>query len=106
MLWMQHLNWMNQARQHWQEFQPKRFKELTESGQLETALRLAAEATSEERFKLVAQGMNPGDALMEVREMYLFPPPEPGAVEEQGPTEGYLVQVRLMRELKALFNDE
>lgn len=103
---MQHQHWIDQARQHWQEFQPARFKELTDSGQLEAALRRAAEWTAEEMSKLIDRGVNAGDAWMEVRELHLFPAPEPGAVEEQGQTEGYLVQVRLMRELKALFDDE
>ena len=97
---------MNQARQHWQEFQPTRFQALTDSGQLETALRQAAERTAEEMSKLIDRGVNAGDAWMEVRELHLFPAPEPGAVEEQGQTEGFLVQIRLMRELKALFDDE
>lgn len=97
---------MNQACQHWQEFQSTGFQALTESGKLETALRRAAEWTAEEISKLIDRCVNAGDAWMEVRELHLFPAPEPGAVEEQGQTEGYLVQIRLMRELKALFDDE
>lgn len=103
---MQFLHWINQARQHWQEFQPTRFKALTESGELETALRLAAERTSEEMSKLIDRGVNAGDAWMEARELHLFPPPEHGAVEEQWPTEGYLAQVSLQRQMRDLFNDE
>lgn len=101
---MQHQHWINQARQHWQEFQPKRFQELTSSGQLETALRLAAEATSDEMAKLIGQGVPAGEAFEQVRELHLFPPPEPGAVEEAPPSEAYLAalaQQKLMRE----FND-
>ena len=103
---MHHLHWMNQARQHWQEFQPARYQALTDNGQLETALLQAAELTLQEVSRLIDCGLTAGDAWMEARELHLFPPPEPGAVEEQGPTEGYLVQARLVRELKALFNDE
>lgn len=103
---MQFLHWINQARQHWQEFQPARFQQLTESGQLETALRQAAEWTAEEMSKLIDRGVPAGEAFAEVREMHLFPPPEQGAVEEQGQTEGYRAQARLMRELKDLLNDE
>lgn len=103
---MQHQHWIDQARQHWQEFQPARFKELTDSGQLEAALRTAADATSDEMFKLASQGVRHDDAWPEVRELYLFPKPEPGAVEEAGPSEGYLSQVNLQRQMRDLFSDE
>ena len=97
---MQHQHWINQARQHWQEFQPARFKALTESGQLETALRLAAESTAAEMAALMGQGATAAEAFEQVRELHLFPQPEPGAVEQQEPTEGYLAQVSLQRQMR------
>lgn len=101
---MQHQHWINQARQHWMEFQPTRFKELTDSGKLESALRQAAEATTEEMSKLIDQGTPAGEAFAEARELHLFPPPEPGAVEQQAPTEGYLAALSQQQMLRD-FND-
>ena len=38
---MQHANWIAQAKAHWKEFQPTRFKDLQKSGQLLQALTAA-----------------------------------------------------------------
>ena len=69
-------NWINEARAHWQEFQPSRFKALKASGKLELALRDAAERTAREMDGLEASGMTNQEAWEVVREQYLFPPEE------------------------------
>lgn len=71
-------NWINQARDHWKEFQPTRFKELQRVGKLEPALKQAAEQTYLELDQLEESGMDPQGAWEMVRERYLFPPEEPG----------------------------
>lgn len=70
--------WIAQAREHWEEFQPTRFKELQEAGKLEESLREAAMQTSEEMRTLMDQGTQWHEAWEMVREMYLFPPEEEG----------------------------
>lgn len=71
-------NWINQARDHWKEFQPTKFKDLQKSGMLERALKQAAEQTLLELHDLETSGMDPQGAWEMVRELYLFPPEEPG----------------------------
>ncbi len=69
-------NWVNQAREHWKEFQPKRYSELVKSGKLEGALQDAAERTYREVTDLEDQGFDFQDAWEMVRERYLFVPEE------------------------------
>lgn len=69
-------NWIHQARAHWREHQPRRFKALKESGKLEVALREAAEQTYLEKSDLEEQWYSPQGAWEMVREKYLFPPKE------------------------------
>ncbi len=69
-------NWINQAREHWKEFQPTRFKALKASGKLEETLRDAAELTALEMSELRAMGYYEQEAWEVVRESYLFPPEE------------------------------
>lgn len=69
-------NWKNQARVHWKEFQPKRFKALTKAGKLDAALQGAANQTLREMTDLEAKGYNHQEAWEIVRESYLFPPEE------------------------------
>ena len=83
--------WIAQAREHWEEFQPTRFKELQEDGKLEESLREAAMQTSEEMRTLMDQGAQWHEAWEMVREQHLFPPEEPGASPEERPSEGYLL---------------
>jgi hypothetical protein len=52
---MKHSNWIRQARAHWKEHQPKRFKELVSKGTLNQQLADAAEATSQEMQRLVGR---------------------------------------------------
>ncbi|MDP3552633.1 hypothetical protein [Methylocystis sp.] len=69
-------NWINQARRHWQEFQPTRFKELKKSGKLQAALDEAAERTYQEMNALTEAGFQEHEAWEMVRQEYLFPPEE------------------------------
>ncbi len=69
-------NWVRQAREHWQEFQPTRYRELVKSGKLETALQDAAERTYREMTALEDQGFKYQEAWEIVRERYLFVPEE------------------------------
>ncbi len=92
---MQHANWISQARAHWKEHQPKRFKELVSKGILNQQLADAAEAISQEMQKLVAQGFNQLEAWEMTRELYLFPAEEPAASEEAPVSEG----LKAMREM-------
>lgn len=70
-------NWKNQARAHWKEFQPTRFKELVKAGKLPEALTEAAERTFQEMGELQQAGFQHHEAWEMVREKYLFPPEEP-----------------------------
>jgi hypothetical protein len=92
---MKNSNWINQAREHWKEHQPKRFKELTDKGILDQHLAVAAEATSQAMQRLVGEGFNQLQAWEMTRELYLFPTEEPEASEEAPVSEG----LRLQREL-------
>jgi arsenate reductase-like glutaredoxin family protein len=69
-------NWITQARAHWKEFLPTRYKELRQAGKLDEALKNAAERTYEELNELEASGMKQQEAWEMVREQYLFPPEE------------------------------
>lgn len=70
-------NWISEARDHWKQFQPRRYRELQQSGQLAVALRSAAEMTHREMSELEAVGFANHEAWEMVRERYLFPPEEP-----------------------------
>lgn len=86
---MQHSNWIAQARAHWREFQPSKFRELMKSHQLEKALTEAAEATQREMDLLIAQGFKYQEAWEATREQYLFPPEESEASEEAPDSPGF-----------------
>lgn len=87
----QHANWIAQARAHWKEHQPKRFKALVKAGTLQTALQAAAQDTSREMENLRGQGIPPEAAWEMVRERHLFPPEEPGNSPEAPPSDGYRI---------------
>lgn len=70
-------NWMSQAKAHWQEFQPTRFRELKKSGMLGQALQEAADRTYQEMNALTEAGFTELEAWEMVRQEYLFPPKEP-----------------------------
>lgn len=69
-------SWMNQAKKHWQEFQPTKFKELKQSGNLGQALQDAAERTYQEMNALTDAGFAEHETWEMVRQSYLFPPEE------------------------------
>lgn len=87
---MQHAHWIAQAREHWKEHRPKMFKELQQQGLLEQRLREAAEATSQEMQKLMAQGFRHHEAWEATRETFLFLPEEDGNSEQAPASQGYL----------------
>ncbi len=76
-------HWISQARDHWKEHQPTRFRALKKAGKLEEALKAAAEATHLEMNRLEAQGYRNHEAWEIVREKHLFPPQEPGVEQDE-----------------------
>ena len=76
-------HWISQAREHWKEHQPTRFKKLSKAGKLGLALRDAAERTHREMSSLEEQGYREFEAWEIVRERYLFPPQESGVEEDE-----------------------
>ncbi len=68
-------NWKAQARSHWREFQPQRFKELAAAGKLDQALDDAVERTHREMSSLEASDLTTSEAWERTRQEYLFPPP-------------------------------
>jgi hypothetical protein len=75
--------WISQARDHWKEHQPTRFRELKKVGKLGQALKEAAELTHREMSQLEAQGFKNHEAWEMVREKYLFPPQESGVEQDE-----------------------
>jgi hypothetical protein len=69
-------NWISQAREHWKEFQPARFRSLEATGMLDAALKEAAEQTFLELGQLEDTGFNHHEAWQIVRERHLFPAEE------------------------------
>ena len=88
----QHANWIAQARSHWKEHQPKRFKALQKAGALEPELRAAAELTANDMADLTPQ-VGRESAWEMVRERYLFPPEERGNSPEAPASPGYRMAV-------------
>lgn len=75
--------WKEKARQHWQEFQPTRFNELSSSNQLEDALDYAVEQTWAEMQSLINSGFQEHEAWEMVRENYLFVREEEGLYDDE-----------------------
>lgn len=92
-------NWKNQARRHWKEFQPSRYRELVKTGRLESALDEAVDLTFNDLNALEDVGVPAPEAWQQVRERYLFPPEE-GAAEAPLNSPG----LALMREALELNN--
>lgn len=99
---MQHAHWMAQARAHWKEHRPKMFKQLQKQGLLETRLREAAEATSEQMQSLMSQGFQHHEAWEITREQFLFLPEEPGNSKEAPVSDGLLFQREMNDSLRYL----
>ncbi len=85
-------NWISQAREHWKEFQPTLFSQLKESGQLNQALKDAAERTHQEMSELEASGLTTHEAWEMTREKYLFLPEEAGMQDDEPMESGSLMQ--------------
>ena len=68
--------WASQAKNHWREFRPTRYKELKAAGTLDEAVAEAARLTEREMDELTAAGFQEHEAWEMVRERYLFPPEE------------------------------
>ena len=68
--------WARKAMRHWREFQPKRFKELLESGKLVSEACRASKLTQKEIQDLTDVGATWDEAWEVVRERHLFPPEE------------------------------
>ena len=69
--------WVEQARAHWREYLPSRYRQLKQAGKLEQALRDAADATERELTSLKDQGFDHEQAWEMARNLYLFPQGEP-----------------------------
>ena len=74
--------WISQARSHWRQFQPTKFRQLQAAGKLDQALRQAAERTHREMLELEENGYRFHEAWEMVRERYLFPPEEKPTKDE------------------------
>ncbi|MEW8436616.1 MAG: hypothetical protein AB2689_00520 [Candidatus Thiodiazotropha taylori] len=99
-------NWISKANEHWKEFQPTRYQELKESGQLEQALQQAAEQTHLEMSELEEAGYQNHEAWEMVRERYLFPKEEPGLEDEEEVNEGARLYQDVVRIQNLLLQDQ
>lgn len=70
-------NWVRDARAHWKEFLPNRYKEFEEAGVLDEALQEAANLTYREVASLENAGLSSQEAWERTRGEYLLLPPEP-----------------------------
>jgi hypothetical protein len=70
-------NWIRDARAHWKEFLPSRYKEFEEAGVLDEALQDVARLTYREVSSLENAGLSSEQAWEMTRGEYLFLPPEP-----------------------------
>jgi hypothetical protein len=100
-LTMMHATWIAQARAHWQEHQPTKFKTLRAAGTLDEALVEAAQRTADEIQSLVSQGFNRQEAWEMTREKYLFPPEESDQAE-QPESPGYQTALEVNQALNSL----
>jgi hypothetical protein len=64
------------AEEHWQEYCPRMYKELKDSGQLEDMLYAVQENTASTLQELKAQGMSHDMAWEFVRELWILLPEE------------------------------
>lgn len=67
---------MAQGREHWREFQPKRYKKLKAAGELESELKAAAELTLKAMATWREVGYTEHEAWAATRELYLIVPEE------------------------------
>ena len=69
-------NWTSQARAHWKEHLPGRYKSLEVQGTLDEELMAAAKLTELDLEAMMEIGATYDEAFQAVRETYLFPPEE------------------------------
>ncbi|MCG8004246.1 MAG: hypothetical protein JAY88_12405 [Candidatus Thiodiazotropha lotti] len=98
-------DWISKAKEHWKEFQPTRYQELKESGQLEQALQQAAEQTHLEMSELEEAGYQNHEAWEMVRERYLFLPEEPG-LEDQSVSQAAITYQEVVAIQNLLLQDQ
>lgn len=70
-------NWVSEARAHWKEFLPSRYKEFEDAGVLDEALQDAAKLTYREVSSLENAGLSSEEAWERTKGEYLLLPPEP-----------------------------
>ncbi|MCF1458247.1 MAG: hypothetical protein LPH21_12035 [Shewanella sp.] len=99
-------NWIRQAKEHWKEFQPTRYKELEKAGTLEQALQQAAEQSHLEMSELEESGFQNHEAWAMVRERYLFLPEEPGLEDEEEVNEAAKTHQESVAIMNLLLQDE
>ncbi len=64
------------GREHWEEYLPAKFRELTDEGTLDQALLAAASLTRKEMDDLIAGGASTHEAWEQCREHHLILPEE------------------------------
>ena len=69
-------NWVREARAHWKEFLPNRYKEFEEAGILDKALMTAANQTARDMASFQDAGLTWDQAWERTRNEYLFLPAE------------------------------
>ena len=72
-------NWVNEARAHWKEFLPTKFRSLEEAGILDRELQTAAKQTAPDMEAFQNAGLTWDEAWERTRNEDLFLPAEPGA---------------------------
>lgn len=73
---MMYANWIRQAKAHWKEFLPAKYKALEKAGELDQELLKAAEATAALMDQWRSQGATETEAWEIARNEFLFPGPE------------------------------
>lgn len=79
---MMYANWIRQAKEHWKEFLPAKYKALQQAGELDQELMKAAEATAALMDQWRAQGATETEAWEIARNEFLFPGPEQEVLDE------------------------
>ena len=68
--------WVQQAKDHWKQYNPKMYRDLEKKGLLHDRAVRAAEQTQDDLISMVRNGYDHDTAWQEVRHRYLFPPSE------------------------------
>jgi hypothetical protein len=92
---------VNLGREHWREFQPKRYKALQQAGKLEQELQAAANLTLSEMESSRQLGYTQEEAWELSMQNHLLVPPEKGSPQEplpDNPAYTSLAEVNRMRD--------